>query len=93
MAKASQNTRTAALFRNAQNLAVRIPKEWIAPGSDVHSVVMTRTGECITLTPIHDTDDPLAAFLDVIAHSPIPDSELQGWDDDPQTPPTKDIDL
>ena len=87
------NTRTAALFRNAQNLAVRIPRDWIEPGSDVQSVVMTRTGECITLTPIHNEHDLLAAFLNTVADSPIPESELDGWDEDPATPITKDIDL
>jgi len=91
MSQRPPQTRTAALFRNAQNLAVRLPIDWISPGSDVHSVVMTRIGECITLTPIHTSNDALAAFLEAIADSPIPAAELEGWDDDPQTPTTQDI--
>jgi virulence-associated protein VagC len=89
----SENTRTAALFRNAHNMAVRFPTDWISPDSGIRDVTLVRSGDCITIIPNRDGADPLAAFLGSIASSPIPASELDAWDDDPRTPATADVTL
>jgi len=74
-------------------MAVRFPTDWISPDSGIREVTLVRSGECITITPSRGGIDPLAAFLDSITGSPIPASELDGWDDDPRTPALGDVNL
>lgn len=71
------DTRTASLFRNASNLAVRIPTDWIDPDGDIRQVELVRRGDSIVLRPI--LGQTLPELLDELAQTPVPQAELDAW--------------
>jgi virulence-associated protein VagC len=71
------DTRTASLFRNASNLAVRIPTDWIDPDGDIRKIEMVRHGDTIVLRPVRDQS--FAELLDELARTPVPQTELDTW--------------
>ena len=70
------DTRTASLFRNASNLAVRLPTDWIAPDVDIGQVQLVRQGDDIVVRPI--LGQTLTEPPDGLAQTPGHKAELEG---------------
>jgi antitoxin VapB len=79
------NQRTASLFRNGRNQAVRIPVEFELPGSEV---LISRDGDRLIIEPKDKKKRTLLEFLETM--EPIPDFPDM---DDSALPPLRDVDL
>ena len=77
--------RKARLFKNAGNLAVRIPVDWHIDADDV---VLAFDGQVITVTPIRRKES-LSALLKEFTDFPIDDD----WEDPLDLPPAKNVKL
>ncbi len=73
-----ETERIARLFRNGQNQAVRIPREWELPGD---TVLLHREGQRLVIEPL--TKKP--RLLDVLAGIP-PGLDFPPVEDAPVTP-------
>jgi antitoxin VapB len=79
------NQRTASLFRNGRNQAVRIPVEFELPGNEV---LITKEGDRLIIEAKSSKKQSLVEFLDTL--EPIPDFPDI---DDSDLPPLRDINL
>lgn len=75
MANDAEDVRRARLFKNAGNLAVRIPVDW---DIDAQEADLRYDGTTITVTPIQRKPS-LSDLLEEFAAKPIADD----WGDDP----------
>ena len=71
----SDDVRRARLFKNAGNLAVRLPVDW---NIDAEEAELRYDGETITVTPLRKRQS-LSELLQEYAADPIDDD----WGDDP----------
>ncbi len=79
------DVRKARLFKNAGNLAVRIPVDWHI---DADEAELAFDGQVITVTPIRRKES-LAGLLKEFADRPIDDD----WEDPVDLSPAKNIAL
>lgn len=89
-------TRTARLFRNQRNLAVRIPTDWVSPDADVSEVELSFNGAVITMRPLsrHRAGEVLKRLKERLDQDPALSAELAAWEtpDDPLPEPV-DLDV
>ena len=78
---------TAKLFQHGRSQAVRLPKEFRLPGSEVH---VRRVGRGILLEPVQcDTADVEALLAELERFRSVP--FMEGGRDQPPMPPPDDV--
>ena len=84
-----RTARTAKLFRNQRNLAVRIPTDWISPDADVSEVELSFDGDVITVRPVleHRLGQVLEQLKQKLDSDPVLRAELDSWEDPVGPPP------
>lgn len=82
---ANRTPRRARLFKNAGNLAVRIPVDW---GIDAEEAELSYDGTRITVTPLR-SKPTLTQLHQEFAADPVADD----WGDDPEDFPAEPVAL
>ena len=80
------NQRTASLFRNGRNQAIRIPVEFELPGTEV---LITKDGERLVIEPKPVDRETWEEFLNSLESFPEFPEDI----DDSDLPPLRDIKL
>ena len=78
---------TAKLFKHGRSQAVRLPKEFRLPGTEVR---VSRVGRGVLLEPIAQTREEIRAiFAKIDAYRDVP--FMEGGREQPPMPPAKDV--